>query len=25
VLFAERKIAHELLVGVPPLLGIFAC
>jgi hypothetical protein len=25
VLFADRKIAHELLVGVPPLLGIFAC
>jgi hypothetical protein len=25
ILFAERKIAHELLVGVPPLLGIFAC
>jgi hypothetical protein len=24
VLFAERKIAHELLVSVPPLLGIFA-
>lgn len=24
VLFAERKIAHELLMSVPPLLGIFA-
>ena len=24
VLFAERKIAHELMVSVPPLLGIFA-
>jgi hypothetical protein len=24
VLFAERKIAHELLVSVPPLLEIFA-
>ncbi len=24
LLFAERKVAHELLVSVPPLLGIFA-
>jgi hypothetical protein len=24
VLFAERKVAHELLVSVPPLLEIFA-
>jgi hypothetical protein len=24
VLFAERKVAHELMVSVPPLLGIFA-
>lgn len=24
VLFAERRVAHELMVSVPPLLGIFA-
>lgn len=24
ILFAERKVAHELMVSVPPLLGIFA-
>ncbi|HET9955465.1 MAG TPA: cyclic nucleotide-binding domain-containing protein [Polyangiaceae bacterium] len=24
VVFAERRVAHELLVSVPPLLGIFA-
>lgn len=24
VLFAERRIAHELMLSVPPLLGIFA-
>ncbi|MGC4087470.1 MAG: hypothetical protein QM756_06185 [Polyangiaceae bacterium] len=24
VLYAERKVAHELMVSVPPLLGIFA-